>query len=123
MVRMKMRVDDAIERACAECVTHERKRLRRVRRVTGIDERRMTVVDQQHVVRRQPAAFEYAHRCGQRNHGVPPFCAGVSADADAGCGITSTVALASITVSSRWFTASPSSRTRSPARLGFQNAL
>jgi hypothetical protein len=47
---MQMRVDDEIERARAQCVLHECARLRRVRRVSAIDERGAFVIDEKHVV-------------------------------------------------------------------------
>ena len=63
VVGVQVRVDDARQRSSLQRVPHQFPRLLLVRDVAGVDEgRAAVVVEQQHVVGRQPSALEHADR-------------------------------------------------------------
>ncbi|MNL58625.1 hypothetical protein D3C87_1822760 [compost metagenome] len=68
MVRMEMGVDDLPQRPAIERRRDQGLGLGGVGQVAGVDERRVAglVIDQQHVVGRQPTALEYADGGWQR---------------------------------------------------------
>ena len=77
-----MRIDNARELSSIESVANQLKRLLAMRDIAGVDQRRRVIVVEQHnIIRRNPATFEYAHRrshdCGSRAHDVrrPASCA------------------------------------------------